>query len=341
MPALLVRPLSLLLVLAVPLGGIFASRHRHDDAAGSTIQACAGRKQGRLRLVARPSDCRRQERPVSWNVRGPAGERGAVGPAGAQGPAGPAGPQGPKGDTGAQGPSGAQGAAGAPGAQGEQGPAGPAGPTGPKGDPGTSFTALEGLAGLKCHAGDRDGTVALTYDSSGHALFTCSSAPVASDVRVNELSTGTQASATDEFVELYNPGTTAADLGGFRLVYRSGSGSSDVALATIPTGTTLAPGGFYLFGGSGYSGSKHADQSFAQALAATAGGLGLREPSGGLVDSVAYGTATNGFAESHPAPAPAAGSSDIRLPDGHDTNDNAADFSVSATPTPGEANRAG
>ena len=141
-------------------------------------------------------------------------------------------------------------------------------------------------------AGDRDGTVALTYDSSGHALFTCSSAPVASDVRVNELSTGTQASATDEFVELYNPGTTAADLGGFRLVYRSGSGSSDVALATIPTGTTLAPGGFYLFGGSGYSGSKHADQSFAQALAATAGGLGLREPSGGLVDSVAYGTAT-------------------------------------------------
>jgi hypothetical protein len=46
--------------------------------------------------------------------------------------------------------------------------------------------------------------------------------------------------------------------------------------------------------------------------------------------------------EAAPAPAPPAtaapGSSSVRLPDGHDTNDNAADFSVSATPTPGAAN---
>ena len=50
----------------------------------------------------------------------------------------------------------------------------------------------------------------------------------------------------------------------------------------------------------------------------------------------------NAFVESHPASAPpttgAPGSSTVRLPDGHDTNDNAADFSVSASPTPGSSN---
>jgi hypothetical protein len=221
------------------------------------------------------------------------------------------------------------------------GPAGDRGPQGPKGDPGTSLTALEGLSGLACHASDHDGTVSLTYDPSGHAVFTCAITPVVSQVRVNELATGTTASATDEFVELFNAGTAPEDIGGFRLVYRSGAGSTDVPLGTIPQGTTLQQKAFYVFGGSGYTGSRRPDQTFSAALAATAGGVGLRGPTGGLVDSVAYGNATNGFAERAPAAAPPAGSSDGRLPDGHDTNDNAADFSVSATPTPGEPNRAG
>ena len=351
------RILSLALVLAAPTGGVFAMRHRHHDEAPATIQACAARKDGRLRIVSRAGECRRQERAVSWSIRGPQGERGPAGPVGSQGPTGASGPQGATGDqgavgaAGAPGPAGPQGQRGLQGDAGPQGPAGPegaqgaTGPLGPKGDPGTSITALEALDGLACHAGDREGSVSLTYDSTGKAVFTCKIAPIESAVRVNEFSTGTASAATDEFVELFNAGTTPADVGGFRLVYRSGSGTTDVGLATIPSGTMLAPGAFYLFGGSGYAGAKRADQAFSPALAATAGGLGLRDPSGGLVDSVGYGAATNGFAEGHPATAPPAtaspGSSDVRLPDGHDTNDNAADFSVSAAPTPGGPNRGG
>jgi hypothetical protein len=128
-------------------------------------------------------------------------------------------------------------------------------------------------------------------------------------------------------------------------VYRSGAGTSDLTLATVPDGTTLAPGAFYLFGGSGYAGAEPAKQSFSQALAASAGGVGLRDATGKLVDSVGYGTATNGFVEAHPAPAPPAtavrGSSDIRLPDGADTDDNRVDFTVTAAPTPGGSNAAG
>jgi len=66
---------------------------------------------------------------------------------------------------------------------------------------------------------------------------------------------------------------------------------------------------------------------------------------GKLVDSVGYGTATNVFVETHTAAAPATtappGSSDIRLPDGHDTDDNSADFTATAAPTPGAPNVAG
>ena len=140
-------------------------------------------------------------------------------------------------------------------------------------------------------------------------------------------------------------GDTDADLSGYKLAYRSGAGTSDITLATIPDGTALAPGAFYLFGGSGYAGEKPHSQTFAQALAASAGGIGLRDATGKLVDSVGYGTATNAFVEAHPAPAPGAtavpGSSDIRLPDGADTGDNGVDFTVTAAPTPGGPNAAG
>jgi Lamin Tail Domain/Collagen triple helix repeat (20 copies) len=330
-PGTPLRSLLLALMLALPAGGAVAVvRIPHDATA--VIHACA-RKDGRLRLVARTSDCRASERAVSWNVRGPQGELGPPGPAG---PIGPAGPEGAPGSAGA---TGATGAAGPPGPQGERGP------QGSKGDPGTSIGSLEQLNGLACRADGRDGTVALTYDASAHAVFTCTATPTDSAVRVNEFATGTSASATDEFVELFNAGAAPADLTGYKLVYRSGAGTSDVSLATIPDGTTLAPGAFYLFGGSGYASAKRPNQSFSAGIASAAGGVGLRNAAGTLVDSVGYGTATNTLVETRPAPAPpttaAPGSSDIRLPDGVDTNDNGADLTATATRTPGAPNAAG
>jgi hypothetical protein len=208
------------------------ARAPHDATA--IIQACV-RKDGRLRLVAQKADCRRTERPISWNVRG------------AQGEPGPQGPVGPAGADGAPGPSGVDGAPGPAGPAGLPGPHGERGPQGPKGDPGTSIDALETLNGIACRAGGRNGTVTLTYDASAHAVFTCTATTSDGTVRVNEFSTGTTGSATDEFVELINTGAGSADIGGYKLVYRSRAGTSDVALATIPAGTMLASGAFYLF----------------------------------------------------------------------------------------------
>jgi hypothetical protein len=181
--------------------------------------------------------------------------------------------------------------------------------------------------------------VALDYDAAGHATFTCvPGGSGASPVRINEVATGTTASAADEFVEVFNAGSAAVDIGGYKLAYRSAAGATDVLLATIPTGTTLSAGGLYLFGGSSYAGGKQPDQTFTTGLASSGGGVGLRNTAGDLVDSLGYGTATNAFVESHAALAPpttaAPGSSDVRLPDGHDTNDNSVDFTVAAAATP-------
>jgi hypothetical protein len=314
MPVSPLRSLLLILALAVPAGGAVAVARTPQDAV-TTIQACASRAGGFLRLVARPSDCRRRERSVSWNVRGPQGAPGVAGPAGAAGATGPRGPVGPSGEP---------------------------GPKGPKGDPGAAIDSLERLAGLPCRGA---GTVKLDYDASGRATLTCVTTPSSVPVTVNELSTGTTGAASDEFVELFNAGSVGANLSGFKLAYRSGTGTSDIGLATIPDGTIIAPGAFYLLGGSGYAGTKKADQSFSTALAAAAGGVGLRDAAGKLTDSIGYGTATNAFVETSPATAPPAtappGSSVIRRPDGKDTNDNGADFAVTANPTPGAPNPAG
>jgi predicted extracellular nuclease len=160
---------------------------------------------------------------------------------------------------------------------------------------------------------------------------------------VNEVQTGTTGSAADEFVELWNAGRASVDIGGWKVAYRSASGTSDTTLATIPTGTTLAPGGFYLLGGGAYAGVAPADQSFSGGLAATGGGVAVRDPSGAIVDSVGWGIAANAFVEGSAAPAPPAtatpGSSIARIPDGHDTNANASDFTVTATATPRAANK--
>jgi lamin tail-like protein/collagen triple helix repeat protein len=319
---------------------IAAGGHGQPPTGGdeTVIRACAN-GYGWLRLVDSTSSCRRRERAVSWNVRGPAGQRGVDG---AQGPAGPAGPKGSPGPAGPSGPSGAAGEKGDPGPQGPKGDAGTAGPQGPKGDPGPAgggLTSLDALAGLPC--GPAGGTVKLDYDAAGHVGITCAVTgppPTTSVVRVNEVQTGGTASAADEFVELVNAGTAAVDLSGWKLVYRSSAGTSDVSLATIPDGTTLAAGAFYLLGGSGYAGSLAADQAFSTGLASTGGAVGVRDGAGAIVDAAAWGTATNALVEGAAAAAPAAGSSIGRHPDGHDTNDNAADLTVSTTPTPRASN---
>jgi hypothetical protein len=359
--------------LAVLVGAALATDRTPGARTGAAVVACTA-KNGRLRVVAGANACRRGESVLRWNVAGPKGDPGpqgapgAVGPAGPPGPAGaagaaaaqgaagdrgPAGPAGAQGAAGDRGPAGAAGAAGLIGPAGPTGPAGPAGPAGqtgltgaagpagPKGDPGGGLSSFGQLAGLPCTNGTVTSTIAISFDAAGHATLTCTPPtppPPTSTVRVNEVSTGTTGAAADEFVELFNAGASAVDVGGWKVVYRSASGTSDTTLDTIPTGTSIAAGGFYLLGGSGYAGAAAADQSFSTGLASTGGAVGVRDGSGSLIDGAGWGTATNALVEGTAAAAPPAtaspGSSLARLPDGHDTDSNAADLTVTSTATP-------
>src|SRR4051794_2374912 len=109
--------------------------------------------------------------------------------------------------------------------------------------------------------------------------------------------TGSTGAASTEFVELATAAPPAADAGGFKVAYRSSAGTSDITLATIPAGTSIPAGGFYLLAGSGYLGSHAADQSFSTSIAATGGGVAVRDATGAILDSVGYGDTTNAFVE--------------------------------------------
>jgi predicted extracellular nuclease len=207
------------------------------------------------------------------------------------------------------------------------------------------LSALDELDGLACHAGGQDGTTSISFDTARRAVITCVVVASQTPLTINEFSTGVSGGATNEFVELFNADSSAVDIGGDRVVYRSANGTSETTLATIPSGTQLAAGAFYLLGGSGYTGPEPPDQTFGTSLSSTGGSIGIRSADGGLLDAAAYGTAANGLGEGQPATAPpltpSPGSSAERLPDGADTDENAADFRVTATPTPREPNQAG
>jgi hypothetical protein len=131
---------------------------------------------------------------------------------------------------------------------------------------------------------------------------------VSAPVEINEVQTGTATTPNQQFVELYNPAATAADVSGWQLEYTSASagraGPKITLLATLPSGTSIAPGGYYLIGGAGYAaaGTQPPDnQSFtptsATQLSQTGGGIAIADSTGFVVDSLGYGVnANSGYA---------------------------------------------
>ncbi len=144
--------------------------------------------------------------------------------------------------------------------------------------------------------------------------------------------------ANDEFIELHNTSATAVDLNGYRVVYRSASGTNDVLFAEWTTaGTLVAPGSYYLIASTGYDGAIAPNYTYNPttcqcSMSATAGGLAIRSGAnntGVIVDAVGYGGATNAFIESAATAAPAANAGQTRLNNGcQDTDNNANDFFV-------------
>ncbi|CAN5311227.1 hypothetical protein BH10ACI3_BH10ACI3_29170 [soil metagenome] len=169
-----------------------------------------------------------------------------------------------------------------------------------------------------------------------------SEAPLVSpNLVISQFQPGTTASANDEFIELHNIGPVAVDLNGYRVVYRSQNGVTDVGpMASWATSTVVQPGQFYLIASTSYTGTvtpniTYNNTTCACSLSATQGGLAIRlggQDTGAVIDAVGWGPATNIFFEGTRTIAPGSGNSQARKQNGcQDTDDNLADF---ATLTP-------
>jgi hypothetical protein len=157
---------------------------------------------------------------------------------------------------------------------------------------------------------------------------------------LSEIITG-GTSASDELVELYNPGASALPTEGLELIYVTASGATITRKASWAAGSPEIPGGaHFLIANEAGVYAAIADLTYANGLAATGGSLALRVlGASSAVDAVGWGTAVSSWLEGSPAVAPAAGHSIERLPGGaagstQDTDQNIVDFVERAVPDP-------
>jgi hypothetical protein len=169
-----------------------------------------------------------------------------------------------------------------------------------------------------------------------------SSAPLSApgNLVVSEVMTG-GASASDEFIELYNPTAAVLPLEGLEVVYVTATGATITRKASWAAGSSGLPARAHiLIANSGGIFAGLADVTYASGLAATGGSVALRAIGAATaIDAVGWGNAANAWLETRPASAPAAGSSLERLPGGsagstQDTDDNLLDFIVQSVPDP-------
>jgi hypothetical protein len=178
----------------------------------------------------------------------------------------------------------------------------------------------------------------------------------------------------DEYIELYNPTNAPINIGGYKLMYRTASTNSTTTnytlIATVPANTMIAARGYYLIAHSKYSGTgaAAADQAYASTFAshvsASSGNFRLGTSASstdlsvttGIVDVLGFGTGRVVFegtaaATSHPANGSmerkaTADSTSATMADpaadglkgnGHDSDDNKADFVNRTTRDPQSA----
>ncbi|RKG63766.1 hypothetical protein D7V80_29435 [Corallococcus sp. CA054B] len=191
--------------------------------------------------------------------------------------------------------------------------------------------------------------------------------PLTNHVVISEFSggKGSDAAATDEFIELYNPTNKDVDLSGWRVSYKSATGAWDPADAvTIPEGYVILAHGYFLLGGANFTGDGMSLPDLAytfDATASTTGGghIRVQRPVSGPggttyvdVDTLGFGTGDSpegAAAPAHPAVGGslerkavststsatlAVGGADAARGNGQDTDDNSVDFVPRATRQP-------
>jgi hypothetical protein len=182
---------------------------------------------------------------------------------------------------------------------------------------------------------------------AGSQLLAMSAAPVASNgIVISQVYGGGGNSGStyrNDFVELYNPGTTNVDVSGWSVQYAPAT-SASWQVTTL--NGSIAPGHYYLVteaaGSGGTTNLPAPDATGGILLSATRGKIALVNsatalsgncPAGAsIVDLAGYGSTANCFEGSGPTPAPSNTNSVFRKNLGcQDSGDNASDFLTGIT----------
>jgi hypothetical protein len=288
------------------LGGVIAvalaSTALGQSEGPTVIHACKHPSGGWLRQVSDPAQCRRREKPVSWNVAGEKGDKGDPGPPG---------PPGPKGDSGTV-------------------------VTGLKTLEGVPCVAADDAAGQIQVTIAANGDVTLKCIADEEPPPPPPPPPTGQvKLVINEVDYDQVGTDADGFVEIHNAGDTAADLSNVDLVAVNGGDSSEYAREQL-TGT-LAAGGHLAVAIELQNGAPDGlalvdGTTLLDALSYE--GAITAATIGGQTYNLVEGTVLPATVEDSNAVA----GSLIRNPDGKDTNDAAADWAFTTTLTRGAAN---
>ncbi len=110
--------------------------------------------------------------------------------------------------------------------------------------------------------------------------------------------TGGVGKTAEDFIELYNPGSEAFNLKGYRLVKRSGTGTTDSSIKSWTEDTFIPAHSFYLWANTDFVTIPVVPDLTSTATLADNNGVAIRlgaADTGTIIDSVAWGTAANGF----------------------------------------------
>ncbi len=196
----------------------------------------------------------------------------------------------------------------------------------------------------------------------GADMFTATVTAAATNtdhIVISEVAVAGPNGAGDEFIELYNPTGAAIDISGWRLQYRSATGTTWSLKATMPANTSIGAHRYFLVGATNYRGTVTPDFTpGAIDMAAAAGHIRLVDDSAAPVeiDKLGYGQpgnvpvapegmailatlASNGSFERKANPSSTAttmstGGADELRGNAADTNDNSADFVARAVRDP-------
>jgi hypothetical protein len=170
---------------------------------------------------------------------------------------------------------------------------------------------------------------------------------VSSSVVISEFRVRGPVGGSDEFVEIFNLSASPVDISGWKIRGSNSAGTISTR-ATVPAGTVLAPGCYFLFTNSSASGGPYSGPVPGNVTYATGitddGGLALTLPSDVVVDAAGM-SAGSAFKEGTPLAALGTSNQNRgyeRLPggaagNGQDTDNNAGDFALISPSTPQNA----